>query len=55
MVLNKSKCHSVNFGKNTKNETFVFKNKSNEKQWETKKIIGIIIDNKLIFKGQVKN
>ena len=53
MVLNADKCHSMRFGKDTENETFVFNyfifNNSNEE-----KILAITIDNKLTFKGHIK-
>ena len=53
MVLNVDKCHFMCLGKDTENQTFIFNNfifnNSNED-----KILGIIIDNRLIFKGLIK-
>ena len=53
MVLNADKCHFKCLGKDTGYETFIFNNlifnNSNEE-----KILGIIIDNKLIFKSHIK-
>ena len=54
MVLNQGKCHCMCLGRNTENETFVFKNKI-MKNSEEQKILGLIIDNKLNFKMHVKN
>ena len=54
MVLNQGKHHFMCFGRNTEDETFVFKNKI-MKNSEEQKILGINIDNKLDFKSYVKN
>ena len=54
MTLNAGKCHFMCFGKDTGNETFIFKGlvmKNSKEQ----KILGIIIDNKLTFKSNIKN
>ena len=44
MVLNQGKCHFMSLGKNTENQTFVYKNKI-KKTNEEQKVFGIIIDN----------
>ena len=49
MVSNQGKCHFMRLGRNTKNKTFVFKNKIMRNSVK-QKILGIIIDNKLHFK-----
>ena len=54
MVLNQGKCHFMSLGKNTENQTFVYKNKI-KKTNEEQKVFGIIIDDKLTFKSRVKN
>ena len=54
MALNVGKCHFMCFGKDTGNETFIFKGlvmKSSKGQ----KILGVTIDNKLTFKSHIKN
>ena len=52
MVLNAGKYHFICLGNNTKNETFLFHNILMENSKE-KKILGVIIDNKLNFKSHV--
>ena len=49
MDLNARKCHFMCLGKNTENETFIFKDTlmSNSKE---EKILGVTIDNRLTFK-----
>ena len=54
MVLNQDKCHFMCLGKNTENETSVFKNKI-MKNNEEQKIFEITIDNTLYFKCPVNN
>ena len=54
LVLNQGKCHFMHLGRNTKNKTFVFKNKIMRNSVK-QRILGIIIDNKLNFKSHVKN
>ena len=53
MVLNADKCHFMYLCKDTENETFIFNNiiftNSN-----VEKILVITIDNKLIFRSQIK-
>ena len=54
MPLNDGKCLSVCLGKDTRNETFIFKGlvmKNSKEQ----KILGITIDNKLTFKSHIRN
>ena len=54
MALNSGKCHFMCLGKDTRNETFIFKGlvmKNSKKQ----KILGFTIDNKLTFKSHIKN
>ena len=54
MALNAGKCHFTCLGKDTRNETFIFKGlvmKNSKKQ----KILGFTIDNKLTFKSHIKN
>ena len=54
MPLNDGKCHSVCLGKDTRNETFIFKGlvmKNSKEQ----KILGITIYNKLTFKSHIRN
>ena len=56
MVLRKlhdSKCHFMCLGKNTKNETFTFKDTimNNSKE---EKILGFIIDNRLTFSSHIR-
>ena len=54
MALNAGKCHFMCLGKDTRNETFIFKGlvmKNSKEQ----KIIRVTIDNKLTFKSHVKN
>ena len=54
MVLNQITSHFMCFGRNTGNETFVFKNKIMKNSYE-QEILGIIIDNKLNFKSHIRN
>ena len=54
MVLSSVKCHFVCLGQNTVYETFVYDN-TEMKDSKEEKILGVIIDNKLRFKGHVKN
>ena len=54
MALNAGKCHFMCLGKDTSNETFIFKGlvmKNSKEQ----KILGVTIDNKLTFKSHIKN
>ena len=54
MDLNAGKCHFMCLGKDTRNETFIFKGvvmKNSKEQ----KILGVTIDNKLTFKSHIKN
>ena len=53
MVLNAGKCHFVCLGKNTENETFIFKDTimSNGKE---EKILGVTIDNRLTFRSHIR-
>ena len=54
MALNAGKCHFMCLGKDTRNETFIFKGlvmKNSKEQ----KILGVTIDNKLTFKSHIKN
>ena len=54
MALNAGKCHCMSLGKNTRNETFIFKGlvmKTSKKH----KILGVAIDNKLTFKSHINN
>ena len=54
MALNAGKCHFMCLGKDTGNETFIFKGlvtKNNKKQ----KILGVTTDNKLTFKSHTKS
>ena len=54
MALNAGKCHFMCLGKDTGNETFIFKSlvmKNSKEQ----KILGVTIDNKLTFKSHIKN
>ena len=53
MVLNSGKCHFMCLGQNILNETFVYDN-IEMKNSKEKKILGVIIDNKLRFKSHVK-
>ena len=54
MVLNQGECHFMCLGRNTENQTFVFKIKI-MKNSEKQKIPESITDNKLNFKSQAKN
>ena len=54
MVLNLGKCHFMCLGQNTVNETFVYDNTEMKNSIE-EKILGVIIENKLRFKSDVKN
>ena len=47
MILNEEKCHFISLGKNTENETFIFKDtiKNNCKE---EKILSVTIDNRLL-------
>ena len=54
MVLNQGKCNFMCLRRNTENETFVFKNKIIT-NCEEEEILGVEIDNKLIWKCHVKN
>ena len=54
MTLNGGKCHFMCLGKDTRNETFIFRGlvmKNSKEQ----KILGVTIDNKLTFKSHIKN
>ena len=54
MALKAGKCHFMCLGKDTRNETFIFKGlvmKNSKEQ----KILGVTIDNKLTFKSHIKN
>ena len=54
MALNAGKCNFMCLGKDTGNETFIFKGlvmKNSKEQ----KILGVMIDNKLNFKSHIKN
>ena len=54
MALNAGKCHFMCLGKDTRNETFIFRGlvmKNSKEQ----KILGVTIDNKLTFKSHIKN
>ena len=54
MALNTVKSHFMCLGKDTRNETFIFKGlvmKNSKEQ----KILGVTIDNKLTFKSHIKN
>ena len=53
MVLSSSKCHFMCLGQNTVNETFVYDN-TEMKTIKEEKILGVIIDKKLMFKSPVK-
>ena len=54
MTLNAGKCHFMCLGKDTSNETFIFKNflMNNSKEH---KILGVAIDNKLNCKSHIMN
>ena len=54
MVLNSDKCHFMDLGKNTENETYFFNN-TEMKNSNEEKILGTTIGNKLKFKSHVKN
>ena len=54
MVLNQGECHFMCLGRNTENQTFLFKIKI-MKNSEKQKIPESITDNKLNFKSQAKN
>ena len=54
MVLNSDKCHFMDLGKNTENETYFFNN-TEMKNSNEEKILGITVGNKLKFKSHVKN
>ena len=53
MVLNAGKSHFACLGKNTENETFIFKDiiMSNGKE---EKILGVTIDNRLTFSSHIR-
>ena len=53
MVLNAGKCHFMCLGKNTENETFIFKDTimNNSKE---EKILGVTIDNRLTFSSHIR-
>ena len=53
MALNAGKCHLMCLGKDTRNETFVFKGLVMKNSKEHK-ILGVK-DNKLTFKSHIKN
>ena len=52
MVLNAGKCHFMRLGKNTEGEIFSFNNIIMENSKE-RKILGVLIDNKLNFKSHI--
>ena len=54
MVLNPQKSHYMSLEKNNNNDEFVFDNLSLENRNE-EVILGIAIDNKLIFDSHMKN
>ena len=54
MVLNSDKCHFMCLGQNIVNETFVY-DSIEMKNSKEKRILGVIIDNKLRFRSHVKN
>ena len=54
MALNAGMCHFICLGKDTRNETVIFKGlvRKNSKE---QNILGVTIDNKLTFKSHIKN
>ena len=54
MVLNVGKYHFMFLGKNTENETFMFKGTimNNSKE---EKILGVTVDNRLTFRSHIRN
>ena len=54
MALDAGKCHFICLGKDTRNETFIFKGlvMKNSKEQGT---VWVTIDNKLTFKNHLKN
>ena len=54
MALNPGKCHFMCLGKDTGNETFIFKSLVMKNSRE-QKILGVTIDNNLTFKSHIKN
>ena len=52
MVLNAGKCHFMRLGKNAEGEIFSFNNILMENS-EERKILGVLIDNKLNFKSHI--
>ena len=54
MTFNARKCHFKCLGKDTRNETFIFKGLV-MKNIKEQKVIGVTIDNKLTFKSHIKN
>ena len=54
MVLNAGKCHFMCLGRNTDNETFIFKDTIMNNSKEKKKILRVIIDNRLIFSSHTR-
>ena len=52
MALNARKCHFMCLGKDTRNETFIFKGLVT-KNCKEQKILGLTIDNKLTFKSHI--
>ena len=53
MVLNAGKCHFMCLGKNTENETFIFKDTIMSNS-EEEKILGVTIDNRLTFSSHIR-
>ena len=53
MVLNAGKCHFMCLGKNTENETFIFKDTITNNSKE-EKILGVIIDNRMTFSSHIR-
>ena len=53
MVLNAGKCNFICLGKNTENETFIFKDTimNNSKE---EKILGVTINNRLTFSSHIR-
>ena len=54
MALNAGKCHYMCLGKQTRNETFIFKGLVMNKG-EEQRIPGVTTDNKLTFKSHIRN
>ena len=52
MLLNAGKCHFMCLGKNTENETFIYKDTTMDNS-KDEKMLGVNIDNRLTFSSHL--